>query len=363
MLIKIRTGHEMIALDDKTTIIGSPTPGLAQSFPDPEQKILRYLSPLLSHAISYDTAVSDFSSASSIPISFARKIIDSFIENGHIELVSPSQTLSLEDQERYSRSVAYLDWINRGPISTRWESIETLQEKNVAILGMGGIGGGIAYNLISSGIKNLTIVDFDTVELSNLNRQILFDLESVGKPKTDQAAKRLKEYNPNINIVTIEQKIDSEDCLEKVLTSEFDFLLCCADTPNEIYDWINSYCVKNEIAWMLASYNGPIIQCGIFVPKKTGCYTCFMESAIKNLHDHNRSTSYLNDPRHEITPAFGPVVQIASGLASYEAIRYLLNLNPQTVGNVMHQNLYQYDASYSIPVPNECPHFLNGEKK
>ena len=80
------------------------------------------------------------------------------------------------------------------------EGIEVLQQKHIAVIGLGGLGCPIAQYLVTSGLGNITLIDDDYVESTNLQRQILYMPEDIGKKKAEAAYKRLSEINPNINI-------------------------------------------------------------------------------------------------------------------------------------------------------------------
>ena len=83
------------------------------------------------------------------------------------------------------------------------KDFEFIQKQHVVLVGIGGIGCPVAQYLIATGIKNLTLIDNDTIQLSNLNRQILFNKNDLGKKKVDVAKEKLVSINTNNNINTI----------------------------------------------------------------------------------------------------------------------------------------------------------------
>lgn len=91
--------------------------------------------------------------------------------------------------------------------------IQKIEKRRVGIAGCGGLGSNIAMMLVRAGMKNLVIVDFDTVEVSNLNRQFYF-LKDVGKLKTEAITENLQQINPAINIHTITKKLDKSNILK-----------------------------------------------------------------------------------------------------------------------------------------------------
>lgn len=89
------------------------------------------------------------------------------------------------------------------------ERIASFKDKVILIAGLGGVGGTAFEALLRSGFEKYIIIDFDNVDISNLNRQILFNLDDVNKNKVEIAKKHALKINPNVQIETLEEKIDS----------------------------------------------------------------------------------------------------------------------------------------------------------
>lgn len=98
------------------------------------------------------------------------------------------------------------------------------------IVGCGGIGGNIALSLVSSGFNNFTLIDYDKVEASNLNRQFSFSKDDIGKNKVNALADKLFSINPEAKITTFNKKIDSEESLSSII-DEGDIIVSGIDTP------------------------------------------------------------------------------------------------------------------------------------
>jgi len=110
------------------------------------------------------------------------------------------------------------------------EGIEKLQSANILIVGLGGVGSFAAEFLVRSGIGNLTIVDGDTVDITNINRQLPALSSTIGKNKTDVVAERILDINPEINLKKINEFLEP-DRMEELLTQEkFDYVLDCIDS-------------------------------------------------------------------------------------------------------------------------------------
>ena len=122
------------------------------------------------------------------------------------------------------------EWLQRTELLIKEEGIERLQSANILIVGLGGIGSFAAEFLVRSGIGNLTIVDGDTVDITNINRQLPALNSTIGKNKTDVVAERILDINPEINLKKINEFLEPER-MEEILTQEkFDYVLDCIDS-------------------------------------------------------------------------------------------------------------------------------------
>ena len=122
------------------------------------------------------------------------------------------------------------EWLQRTELLAKEEGIERLQNANILIVGLGGVGSFAAEFLVRSGIGNLTIVDGDTVDITNINRQLPALNSTIGKNKTDVVAERILDINPEINLKKINEFLEPER-MEELLTQEkFDYVLDCIDS-------------------------------------------------------------------------------------------------------------------------------------
>lgn len=109
------------------------------------------------------------------------------------------------------------------------EKLKEIERKKILLIGVGGVGSYALEALIRNGFYDITIVDFDTIDLSNLNRQLITDSTNIGKYKVDEAKKRALLINPNINIQAINEKLNKEK-LRKLLNQNFDYIIDACDT-------------------------------------------------------------------------------------------------------------------------------------
>ena len=122
------------------------------------------------------------------------------------------------------------EWLQRTELLVKKEGIERLQSSNILIVGLGGVGSFAAEFLVRSGIGNLTIVDGDIVDITNINRQLPALNSTIDKNKTDVVAERILDINPEINLKKINEFLEPER-MEEILTQEkFDYVLDCIDS-------------------------------------------------------------------------------------------------------------------------------------
>lgn len=255
-----------------------------------------------------------------------------FIENANLYKIT---TLSEVEQKRYSRNIDFFGHyasFNKNKFSYQ----EILKKSKVVLLGCGGLGSHILFELAAVGIGEIKIVDFDRVELTNFNRQILFREKNIGVVKTEAARKNIQEFNSNTIIESVSKKISSEDDISS-LSAGCDLVICVADKPrNEIVEWLNASCVKNKLPFI----NGGLdIHRSVFysvIPHKTGCVQCWKT----NLTKVNPLAALIIDLDKKDgkdfsapAPAIAPLVAIAAGAMVAEALRILTKIQPPALTN------------------------------
>ena len=112
------------------------------------------------------------------------------------------------------------------------DKFSRLQKVNVLVVGLGGVGGYAFEALVRAGIINITIVDGDVIEESNLNRQIITSSKLIGEAKVTAAKTRALEINPNLNITTIDKFIDESNFDELIMSKKFDYVIDACDDIN-----------------------------------------------------------------------------------------------------------------------------------
>ena len=151
------------------------------------------------------------------------------------------------------------------------EGQKKLLDAKVLIIGAGGLGSPLGLYLAAAGVGTLGLVDFDVVDLSNLQRQILHTNDEVGKSKLDSAEKRIRGMNPDTRVIKHEARISSDNALE--LIRDYDIVIDGTDNFPTRY-LVNDACVflnKPNIYGSIFRFEG---QATVFKPKDGPCYRC-----------------------------------------------------------------------------------------
>ena len=109
------------------------------------------------------------------------------------------------------------------------ENLKKIKTKTVLVIGLGGVGGVCTTTLVRSGIENIVIVDYDKVDVTNINRQVTAFHKTIDQYKVNVLDKMLKEINPNCNIIKIRKKIDESNILE-LFNNKIDYIVDACDT-------------------------------------------------------------------------------------------------------------------------------------
>ncbi len=134
-------------------------------------------------------------------------------------------------------------WTDRTKILIGENGLKTLEKANVAVIGVGGVGGYVASMLARCGVGKLTIVDFDIVDETNINRQIVANVNTVGKVKVDVLKEMLLSINPKIQIDAVRKRI-SKDNLKEIISLKFDYVVDCIDSVADKVELI-CFCKQN----------------------------------------------------------------------------------------------------------------------
>lgn len=223
--------------------------------------------------------------------------------------------MELSDHEilRYNRQIILK--------SVDFDGQEKLKASRVLIVGLGGLGCSASQYLASAGIGHLTLVDFDVVSLSNLQRQILHTDASIGQAKVESAKARLEAINPNIEIQAINQTCTDEQWAELIMHA--DLVLDCTDNVM-VRNQLNLQCFKQKrplISGSAIRFEG---QVSVFrYQEDEPCYQCLSQ--------------LFGDGTLSCVEAgvIAPIVGIVGSIQALEAIKILLNIGKTLSGKLL----------------------------
>jgi len=228
--------------------------------------------------------------------------------------VQPAATLTNEEILRYSRHLIMPE--------VGMEGQQKLKAARVLCIGAGGLGSPLALYLAAAGVGTLGIVDFDVVDYTNLQRQIIHSTADVGRKKLDSAAEKLKAINPFLNIRKFETRLSSDNALE--LFRDFDIIADGTDNFPTRY-LVNDACVltgKPNVYGSIFRFEG---QASVFATEEGPCYRCL----------------YPEPPPPGLVPscAEGGVLGILHGLVGViqatEAIKLILGQGDSLIGRLL----------------------------
>lgn len=136
-------------------------------------------------------------------------------------------------------------WTTRTEMLIGKENCEKLKNSHITIVGLGGVGGYAVVMLARAGVNNFTLIDFDKVEETNINRQIVATTKTIGKFKTEVLKEMLLEINPNCQIQIYTTRL-TEDNISSLISKDTDYCIDCIDSVKDKVS-LCSYCYFNEI--------------------------------------------------------------------------------------------------------------------
>ena len=220
--------------------------------------------------------------------------------------------ISGDELTRYGRQIVYPGFGKVGQ--------EKLRASHVLVVGVGGLGSAASMYLAYAGFGHITIVDNDSVELSNLNRQILHWENDLDRKKPKSAADKLRSINSSVRITPVCKKI-TEASVDKIVEGA-DVVIDGLDN----YDTrllVNAACVKKRVPFIHAGVNGLVGQITTIIPGKTPCLACI----------------YPEPPDTEETiPVFGVTPALVASMQVMEAIKLIAGFGETLKGRMLYFN-------------------------
>ncbi|HST49880.1 HesA/MoeB/ThiF family protein [Jatrophihabitans sp.] len=239
----------------------------------------------------------------------------------------PPDNLSGSDLKRYAPNLDFFRTVV-APGESCFTPQSKLKDTRVLLLGLGGIGSNVCMALAELGIGHIFAVDFDRVELSNLNRQVLYSTDVIGQRKADAARQRIRSFNPDIEFEVSDRRLTClEDVREAVDQARPDFVFCLADKPNGLIDfWVNEVCVQSSVPYAAASVSARVGTAYTVVPGKGPCYQCRIDSEIALAPELQEPLDYIRENHiNARNAAMGPPCMFLAYFLSYEMLRHRLD--------------------------------------
>jgi molybdopterin/thiamine biosynthesis adenylyltransferase/rhodanese-related sulfurtransferase len=245
------------------------------------------------------------------------------------------RSLTAEQRNHYQRHLLLPEVGEEGQLK--------LLDAKVLLLGAGGLGSPSALYLAAAGVGTIGIIDMDVVDQSNLQRQILHNMDRIGDRKVDSAKKTLTLLNPDVNVVAYDTRLDASNVVE--LLSQYDVVVDGADNFPSRY-LLNDASLKTGTAVVHGSIFRFEGQATVFKPHDGPCYRCFIPEP----------------PPAEMAPScaeagvLGVLPGIVGSIQAMEAIKLILG-----IGDSLSGRLLAYDAleesfhTYKIRRDPECP--------
>jgi molybdopterin/thiamine biosynthesis adenylyltransferase/rhodanese-related sulfurtransferase len=243
--------------------------------------------------------------------------------------------LSAEELSRYSRHLVLPQVGAAGQMR--------LKQSSVLIVGAGGLGSPASLYLAAAGVGRLGIVDSDTVELSNLQRQVLHATADIGKSKVRSAQVRLHQANPTIEIVPFETRLTSENALH--ILRSFDVVLDGSDNFPTRY-LLNDACVFLQKPYVYGSIFRFEGQVSVFDPRRGPCYRCL----------------FPQPPPPHMVPncaeggVLGVLPGIVGSLQAAEVLKLLLGIGEPLIGKLLFLDLLRAEVqTFTVRKDEKCP--------
>ena len=207
---------------------------------------------------------------------------------------------------------------HRQMIMDKWgeETQQKLKNSTVFIAGAGGLGSPVSIYLAVAGIGNIRICDFDSPDLSNLNRQILHNDGRIGTNKAISARQTLNELNPHVNVVALTDKIVADNV--DALVGDAQLIVDCMDNFPTRY-LLNESAIRKKIPLVYGSIWGMEGRLSFLCPPETPCFKCL----------------FPEPPPSEVFPVVGATPGIIGTLQSLEVIKYLTGIGENLKGRIL----------------------------
>ena len=256
--------------------------------------------------------------------------IQQFDNSGLLEdgAIGVDEFLDDYEQGRWGRNLSFLESFASLGVS-KYKLQQRIKSAKIALLGLGGAGSHLLYDLAAMGALDVRAVEFDRVELVNLNRQILYSEADIGRLKAEVATERIRAFSPRMRLEVIPMRIScTEDVMQIIHDREY--VLCVADQPREeIIRWVNEACVRQRVPFIAGGQEMVRIAYYTVLPTVTGCVECWRQQVQRRdptsaaLIDERRRSRLFPD-----NGTFAPLISVLAGLMLCELTRLITGTEP-----------------------------------
>ena len=262
----------------------------------------------------------------------------------------------IDDGGRYARQLLY--FADARPERDPHEAQDRLAAAQVVILGCGGLGSWTMCALAAAGVGSLLLVDDDVVELSNLNRQLLYRMADLGRPKVEAAAEALSAFNPELEIRTARRRVRGEADVARLLEGA-DLLVETADwPPYDISRWVDDACRRAGVAHISAGQMPPLVRVGpLYVPGRTACHRCQETTTRAEFPLADGIERFRRSRGPAPAATLGPASAVIGGILGMEAVHWLAGVaEPATLGHALSIDLGTWEVERAaVRRHPECP--------
>lgn len=338
---RIKPEHRAYRTVDGNVRIGSVIYGIGAEIEDPDGWIWT-LTEVMDGTRTADGIAAEMTAAHpAVPLDTVSAAIADLRDAGFVDDAAAPLPEGLGDRDRvrHARGVALLRWMDLSSRASPWNAQLRLRRARVLVLGVGGTGGVAAQMLVAAGVGQVHLVDPDVVELSNLNRQLLYREADIGRPKVDAALAALHGLNSDVTVTGERREVGGPDDLVALLApgegrSRYDLLVLGADRPPEIRRWANRVCLAFGVPWVEGGYRGPLVTAGVHRPGEGPCWECQRagEDARRDLRLRPGQSEDAASPRMPWNPASAVTAGLSGTLVAHAAMALLTGVPPMTPG-------------------------------
>ena len=371
---RIKPEHRAYRTVDGNVRIGSVIHGIGAEIADPQGWVWTLVEAMDGSRGPAEVVDEVLRTHPDLPREDTHQAMSDLLAAGFVDDAQAAVPLPTREENRYSRGVPLLRWMDLAPRTSPWDAQLRLREARVLLVGVGGTGGHAAQSLVASGVGHVHCVDPDEVELSNLNRQPLYREPDIGHPKVEAAVASLRALNSDVTVTGERREVRGPEDLAELIagrrgtadladaprvtprtasgaadsakpvsgpgrpasappaaapastaSSAYDLLVLSADRPDDIRRWANRVCLAADLAWVDAGYRGPLVTAGVYVPGQGACWECLRagEIARRDLRLGPGQDPDVASPRVPWNPASAVTAGLSGALLAHAALALL----------------------------------------